>query len=132
VRVMTVDHDQPADPMAGLAARRERMWGLVGGGLGAIFGVGSALIAVYVEKSPWFTAGPYPEFFTSRRLLAYDQFLLAELVVGFAFTIAGGLAARFGRYPRTDGFAASLVGAILSALAGTLLFTRLVAVVRAG
>jgi hypothetical protein len=35
METMGPDHDRPADPMVGLAARRERIWGVVGGAIGA-------------------------------------------------------------------------------------------------
>ncbi len=125
-----VMEDRPAEPGIGLHPRRERVWGVVGGVVGAAFGVGSALIAVYVEGAPWSSSSPYPAFFSARRLLAFDVYLLFGLLVGLAFSTAGFLFTRFGRYPRTDGYGATLLGAILSALGGTILFARLVAVVR--
>ena len=38
------------------------------------------------------------------------------------------IALRVGRYPRSDGYGATLIGLILCALGGTILFVRLVAV----
>jgi hypothetical protein len=127
---MSPDHDRPAESMVGLAARRERIWGLAGGAVGASFGIGSALIAMFVEKAPAFSSGLYPQFFSSPRLLAYDAFLLLTLVVGLAFMGLALVFARVGRYPRTDCFGAGLVGTILTALGGLLIFFRLVAVIR--
>ena len=120
--------DRPAGPEAGLSARRERMWGVLGGAVGAAFGVGAALIAVYVEGAPWTSSSPYPAFFSVRRLLAFDIFLLCGVLAGLIFSITALLLARFGPYPRTDGFGA-LLGAILSTLGGTILFVRLVALI---
>jgi hypothetical protein len=127
---MSPDHDRPAESMVGVAAGRERMWGLAGGAVGASLGIGSALIAMFVEKAPAFSSGLYPQFFSSPRLLAYDVFLLLTLVVGVAFMGLAIVLARVGRYPRTDCFGAGLLGTILSALAGLLIFFRLVAVIR--
>ena len=130
MKQMGPDHDRPAESMVGLAARRERIWGLVGGAIGATVGIGSALIAVFVEGAPAFSSGAYPQFFSSPRLLAFDAFLLLTLVVGLAFMGLALVFARVGRYPRTDCFGAGLLGTILSALGGLLIFFRLVAVIR--
>ena len=111
--------------------RRERRWGLLGGLIGAMFGIGSALIAVYVEGASWSSSTPYPHFFANQRLLTYDYFLVSALLVGALFQISALWAARTGRYPRTDAFGGSLVGMILMLLAGVLLFTRLVAIAHA-
>lgn len=127
---MSPGHDRPAESMVGLAARRERIWGLTGGAIGVSFGVGSALIAMLVEQAPAFSSGLYPQFFSSPRLVAYDAFLLLTLMVGLAFMGLALVFARVGRYPRTDGFGAGLLGTILSALGGLLIFLRLVAVIR--
>jgi hypothetical protein len=126
------DHDRPAESIVGLAARRERLWGLIGGAVGASFGVGAALIAMLIEGAPAYSSGLYPEFFSRMRLLAFDAFLLLGLIVGLAFMGAALVFARVGRYPRTDCFGAGLLGTILSALGGLLIFLRLVAVIRGG
>jgi hypothetical protein len=122
--------DQRAlDAAQGVSVARERMWGLIGGGLGALVGVGSALIAVYVEGANWgSSSSPWPEFFTHPRLLVYDGFLLATVAVGAALTVIAAIAARLSRFPRSDAFGAALGGAILTLLGGVLLFTRIVAI----
>jgi hypothetical protein len=103
---------------------------VVGGVLGSLFGVGSALIAVHVHGARWVEA-PYPVFFSQRHVLAYDVFLLAGLAVGAGFFWPLRCCfCRFGRYPRTDAFGALLIGMILSALSTAILLTRLVAIVR--
>ena len=103
--------------------RRERQWGLFGGLVCAVFGVGSALIAVYVEGASWSSSStPYPQFFARHRLLTYDYFLASALIVGVMFQIGALWTARTGRYPRTDTFGGILVGTILMLLAGVLLF----------
>jgi hypothetical protein len=102
---------------------------VVGGALGALFGIGSALIAVYVQGARWIET-PYPAFFSQRHVLAYDVFLLAGLAVGAGFLVAALLLCRFGRYPRTDAFGALLIGTILVALSTAILLTRLVAIIR--
>jgi hypothetical protein len=127
---MGPNHDRPAESTIGLAARRERIWGLAGGAIGASFGIGSALIAMLVEGAPALSSGPYPQFFSNPRLMIYDAFLLLALVVGLAFMGLALVFARVGRYPRTDCFGAGLLGTILSALGGLLIFIRLLAVIR--
>jgi uncharacterized membrane protein YfcA len=121
--------DQPISAAAGRSARRERSWGVVGGIIGSLFGVGSALIAVYVHGAHW-TEAPYPAFFSQRHVLAYDVFLLTGFAAGAGFLVAALLLCRFGRYPRTDAFGALLIGMLLSALSTAILLTRLVAVIR--
>jgi hypothetical protein len=131
----TMDHqvDRPVERGAGVSGRHERHWGLFGGLVGALFGLGSALIAVYVEGASWWSSSsPYPRFFANNRLLAFDYFLAGALLVGASFQIGVLWTARTGRYPRTDTFGGSLVGTILMLLAGVLFFTRLVAIAQAG
>ena len=129
----TTNVDRPVERGDGVSTRRERQWGLFGGIVGALFGVGSALIAVYVEGASWWASSrPYPPFFAHRRLLTYDYFLAGALVVGAALQIGALWMARTSRYPRTDAFGGTLVGMILMLLAGVLLFTRLVAIAQAG
>jgi hypothetical protein len=99
--------DQAITTAPGRSARRARRWGVVGGVLGSLFGIGSALIAVYVHGAQWAEA-PYPAFFSRRHVLAYDVFLLFGLAVGAGFLVAALLLCRFGRYPRTDAFGALL------------------------
>lgn len=124
--------NRPAERGAGVSGRRERHWGLFGGLVGAVFGLGSALIAVYVEGASWGSSStPYPQFFARQRLLVYDYFLASALIVGALFQIGALWTARTGRYPRTDTFGGALVGTILMLLAGVLLFTRLVAIAHA-
>ena len=117
---------------AGTSPARERRWGVIGGTLGALYGVGTALIAVYVEGAPWWSAGPYPAFFATPRLLVFDVYLCSALVMGVAFLVAALALARLSRYPRTDASGALIVGLILTLTSGTILLTRLLAVVRGG
>jgi len=120
--------DRPAERGAGVSMRRERYWGLVGGVVGAVFGLGSALIAVYAEGASWWSSSrPYPQFFARHWLLTYDYFLASALIVGAVFQAGALWTARTGRYPRTDTFGGALVGTILMLLAGVLLFMRVVA-----
>jgi len=125
----TPEMERPIGPLEGLSVRRERKWGLIGGAIGAAFGLGSALIAVYVEGASWWSStAPYPAFFARPRLLAYDEYLLGGLIVGGVLAVTAALAAKRSRFPRTDAFGAALGGAILTLLCGVLLFTRLVAI----
>jgi hypothetical protein len=94
--------------------------------------VGSALIAVYVEGAPWWSAGPYPAFFATPRLLVFDVYLCSALVAGVGFLIAALVLARLSRYPRTDASGALVVGLVLALTSGAILFARLVTVVRGG
>ena len=126
-----VNRDQPIGIEAGRSPARERLWGIIGGIVGSVFGVASAVIAVYVEGASWFEK-PYPAFFSQRRLLAYDLFLIAGFCAGAGFTLIGLVLCRVGRYPRSDGFGALLVGAILGILSATILVTRLVVIIRGG
>jgi hypothetical protein len=130
----TIDRrvDRPVERDAGVSIRRERLWGLSGGLAGAVFGLGSALIAVYIEGASWWSSStPYPQFFAHHRLLTYDYFLVSALLVGALFQVGALWTARAGRYPRTDSFGGTLVGMILMLLAGVLLFARLVAIAHA-
>src|SRR5512143_2827919 len=122
--------DRPITGTAGRSLLRERRWGIIGGLVGTFFGVGSALIAVYVEGASW-AESPYPAFFSRRQLLPYDGFLLCGLAVGFGFLVTALLLCRWGRYPRSDATGALLIGLILSALGATLMLTRLLAIIRA-
>ena len=114
----------------GVSVRRDRMWGWIGAILGVAVGVGSAGIAILVEGASLYQSSPYPPFFTTRRLLAYDLFLAAVIVVGGIFAIFGIVLARRSRFPRTDAMGGALVGTILLLLGAALVFTRLVAVIR--
>jgi divalent metal cation (Fe/Co/Zn/Cd) transporter len=108
------------------------MWGLLGGLLGATVGVGSAAIAVLVEGADLFSSGPYPAFFAKRQLLVYDVFLGLMVIVGAGFAVTGLVLVKRSAFPRTDGLGALLVSLILTLLGAALLFTRLVAIIRAG
>jgi hypothetical protein len=117
---------------AGISAARERRWGLLGGILGALYGLGSALIAVFVEGAPWRSAGPYPAFFATPRLLVFDLYMVSALAIGVGFLIAAVVLARVSRYPRTDASGALIGGFVLTLTSGAILFTRLLAIIRGG
>jgi hypothetical protein len=106
------------------------MWGWIGAVVGSTVGLGSAAVAILVEGANAFQSGPYPDFFTRRHLLAYDVFLGAVVVVGATFGVAAVVLARRSHFPRTDALGGALVGTILMFLGSTLLFTRLMAVIR--
>lgn len=124
------DEGHPVDRSEGVHPRHERRWGLVGGAVGTLVGVGLALEAVVVEHSGWYAGSGFPPFFSTRRLLAYDACLLAMLFGGAGLTIAAALYARFGRYPRTDASGAAGLGLILMVLSGVILFMRVYALTR--
>ena len=117
---------------AGTSPARERWWGVIGGTLGALYGLGSALIAVFVEGAPWWSGGPYPVFFATPRLLVFDAYMASALVMGVGFLIAALVFARVSRYPRTDASGALIGGLVLAVTSGAVLFTRLLAVIRSG
>jgi hypothetical protein len=48
-------------------------------------------------------------------------------VVGLGFSVAGLVAVRRSPFPRSEGYGAGLIGALLSVLGGVILFIRLVA-----
>jgi hypothetical protein len=52
-------------PEAGTSPARERRWGLIGGTLGSLYGVGAGLVAIVVEGAPWWPTGTYPPFFVT-------------------------------------------------------------------
>ena len=119
--------DFPLERLAGVSARRERRWGLIGGVVGSHAGVGSFLIGWLVQGEPLrdLSGSPYPAFFARRALVVLDYYFLALVLVGLAFLCGGLVALRWGRYPRTDGSGATLVGTVLCALGGVVLFMRL-------
>lgn len=123
--------ETPVPVGAGLSARRDRMWGLIGGALGVAVGLGSAAVAVFVEGADiWSSSAPYPAFFVKRQFLVYDLFLALLIAVGAAFAVAGIVLTRRGPYPRTDALGTLLASAVLTVLGGALLFTRLIAIIR--
>jgi len=87
----TAPGERPVERSEGVSAKGERFWGIFGGALGALVGLSSALIAVYVEI----------------------------------------VKSRTSRFPRTDASGATLLGTILMAIGGLLLFTGLVAITSA-
>ena len=117
---------------AGTSPARERRWGLVGGILGSLYGLGSAFVAVFVEGAPWWPTGTYPSFFATPRLLVFDAYMASALGVGVGFLIAALVLARVSRYPRTDASGALIGGLVLGLTSGAILFTRLLAIVRGG
>ncbi len=127
------DHDAPVERTQGLNARRERRWGVIGGTVGSVFGVGAFLVSKFVDdaRGADLVGSPYPPFLERPVMLAFDWFLLTGLAVGLGFLIYAVVLIHVGRYPRTDGYGATLLGAILTALSGTILFIRLWAVLHA-
>ena len=117
---------------AGTSPARERRWGMIGGTLGSLYGVGAALIALLVEGAPWWPMGTYPAFFATPRLLAFDVYMIAALVTGVGFLVAALALARLSRYPRTDASGALVLGLVLGLTSGAILLTRLLAVARGG
>jgi hypothetical protein len=124
--------ERPVDRSAGLSPARERRWGLIGGLAGALAGSICALVAVYLDGASWLESGPYPAVFREPRLLAVDVCLLAFIVVGLGFSVAALVFVRRSPFPRSEGYGAGLIGALLSVLGGVILFIRLVALTGTG
>ena len=62
-------------------------------------------------------------------MIALDYYFIGLVALGLAFLEGGILALRKSKYPRTDGAGAALLGTVLCALGGVVLFVRLCAVV---
>ncbi|HEY7699189.1 MAG TPA: hypothetical protein VIE88_12280 [Vicinamibacteria bacterium] len=121
--------DSPIERSAGVSTSRERKWGLIGGLVGTVVGVGSAAVAVGIDGASFTETGLYPRIFRSQEVLALDVYMLAVLIAGVSFSAAALFLARRSFYPRTECYGAGLLGLILSALGGVLLFIRLLALV---
>ena len=121
--------DKPVDPKAGLSPSRERRWGLIGGIVGPVVGVGAGVVAIAIDGVPWYSSGPYPLVFTEHRLLALDVFLIVVFLVGLGFSTAGAIYSRRSPFPRTDAFGAGLLGTVLMGVSGLVFFVRLVALI---
>jgi hypothetical protein len=124
--------EHPVDRSAGLSPARERRWGWIGGAAGALAGCTCGRVAVYVDGASWYESGPYPAIFREPRLLAIDVCLLVFIVLGLGFSVAALISARRSPFPRTEAYGAGLIGALLSALGGVILFIRLVALTGGG
>src|SRR3990172_8529422 len=74
--------DRPVDRDAGVSASQERKWGLIGGLVGTVVGVGSAAVAVGLDGAPFYETGLYPSIFERHEILAMDLYLLAVLIAG--------------------------------------------------
>ena len=126
-RMKPVLEESSLDPTAGLSPARERRWGIMGGTVGPIVGIGSALVAVGIDGVPWYSSGPYPLVFTEHRLLALDVYMMVVFLAGLGFATAGAIYSRRSPYPRSDAFGAGLLGTILMGISGLMFFARVVA-----
>jgi hypothetical protein len=122
--------ENPVDITAGLSPSRERRWGLIGGTVGSLVGVGAGLIGFAIDGVPWYSSGPYPDVFTEHRLLALDVYMIVVFLTGLAFSTAGAIYSRRSRFPRTDAFGAGLLGTILMGISGLMFFTRVIALLQ--
>jgi hypothetical protein len=123
--------DVPVGQAAGVSGRRERLWGLFRGLIVPLVVVGSLLV-------PWLVQGaslrelwgmPFAPLFSRRAMLALDYYSLGLVGLGLVFLEGAVLALRSSRFPRTDGTGAALLGTVLCAVGGLVLFARLWAVV---
>jgi hypothetical protein len=119
--------EEPVDRMGGLSPSRERRWGIIGGTVGPIVGIGSALVAVGIDGVPWYSSGPYPEVFAEHRLLALDVYMMFVFLAGLGFSTAGAIYSRRSPYPRSDAFGAGLLGTILMGISGFIFLSRVFA-----
>ncbi len=94
-----------------MSPRREPAWGWVGGFVGSLVGIGSAVVAWRLDGIPLhdLSGAPYPPIFARRAMLALDWYFLSVLLFGMTFLAGSIVAVRVSRYPRTDGFGATLV-----------------------
>jgi hypothetical protein len=123
--------DVPVGQAAGVSFGRERLWGWLGGLIGSLVGVGGLIVAMLLDGTSLgqLVGAPYPPAFTQRTILALDYYFLGLIAVGLVFLEGAVMALRKSRFPRTDGGGAALVGTVLCALGGVVLFARLWAVV---
>jgi hypothetical protein len=90
------------DRDGGVSPAGERRWGQIGGLVGAVYGVGAAVIAVFVEGRRGGRPAGIRRSFATPRLLVFDAYQITALVVGVGFLVAALALARLSRYPRTD------------------------------
>jgi len=125
--------DVPVGQYAGVSPGRERVWGVVGGLIGSLVGIGALVVAFFVQDVPlrelW--GAPYPPLFARRSIMPLDYYFLGLVALGLVFLESGVIALRVSRFPRTDAAGAALLGTVLCALGGVVLFVRLWAVVHA-
>lgn len=123
--------DVPVGQAAGVSLRRERRWGVLGGLAGALAGVGAFLVAWRVQGIPLggLGGGAYPPVFGRQAMIPLDYYFLGLIGLGLVLLEGAVLALRRSRYPRTDGIGAVILGTLLCALGGVVLFIRLWAVV---
>ena len=109
----------------------EKYWGWIGGIVGALAGISSAIIAVCFDGASWIEkTSPYPQVFTQHNIINYDLFLIILLIVGVGFSVVGLYCAKRSYFPRTNAFGANLIGLILMSLAGSMLFLRVIALIQ--
>jgi hypothetical protein len=116
---------------AGTDPAREQRWGVIGGTIGSLYGIGAGLIGLFVEGAPWWPTGTYPPFFATPRLRVFDAYMIVALATGLGFLVAALVLARRSQYPRTDVSGALLTGLVLAACSGAILFARLLAIMGA-
>ena len=120
---------RPLEPTAGMSGTREHLWGLVGGLVGSVAGVGSFLVAWFVDRAPLreLMGAPYPPFLATRGMIGLDYYFLGMVGVGLASLVGALASVRRGHFPRSDSFGAMLIGTLLCTLGGLVFFIRLFA-----
>ena len=94
---------------SGTDPRRERFWGVLGGIIGAVAGVGAFLVALAQgEKIGEMSGAPYPPLFARKEIMALDYYFLGLVVVGAVFLVVSLVAARVSPSPRTDTYGPNL------------------------
>src|ERR1044072_2653956 len=103
--------DVPIGRAAGGSPGRERLWGVVGGVIGSLVGVGGLVVALAFHDGPLrdLIGSPYPRGVARRTMIPLDYCFLGLVALGFVFLEGGVVALRFSRFPRTDGMGAALL-----------------------
>jgi hypothetical protein len=123
--------DVPVGQAAGVSGRRNRVWSLARVLLLPLACAGSLLLPWLVQGTPveelW--GMPYPPMFARREMLLLDYYALGLVGLGLVFLEGAMVALRSSKFPRSDGAGAALLGTVLCALGGLVLFARLWVVV---
>jgi hypothetical protein len=123
--------DVPVGQAAGVSNRRSQFWGAIGGLVVVLAGVGWFVLPWLLDGTPpgdlWTV--PYRSLLARRAMIPLDYYFLGMVGLGLVFLETAVVALRRSRFPRSDGTGALLLGTVLCALGGVVLFARLWAVV---